>query len=78
VLRETRPTTVLTHTTLDSHPDHAATGRLVIEAWFVAGLKRLAEEDGGPPAQRPSALLHFLHRTRRPADGVRAARLTRV
>lgn len=60
VFRETRPSTVLTHTTLDSHPDHAATGRLVIEAWFVAGLKRLAEEDGGPPARRPAALLHFL------------------
>ena len=60
VLRATRPHTVLTHMPDDPHPDHAATGRLAVEAFFVSGLKRLAEADGGPPATRPSALLHFL------------------
>jgi bacillithiol biosynthesis deacetylase BshB1 len=59
VLRETRPHTVLTHALEDSHPDHAATGRLTREAWYVCGLQRLAELDGGPPAKRPAALLHF-------------------
>jgi bacillithiol biosynthesis deacetylase BshB1 len=60
VMRETRPSTVLAHTLEDRHPDHAATGRLAREAWFLSGLKRLAELDGGPPAARPTRLLHFL------------------
>jgi len=60
VLRETRPETVLTHTTDDRHPDHAATGRLAREAWYLSGLARLAELDGGPPAGRPRRLFHFL------------------
>jgi len=60
VIRETRPETVLTHTLDDRHPDHAATGRLAREAWFLSGLKRLAERDGGPPPARPRRLFHFL------------------
>ncbi len=60
ILRETRPDTVLAHTTEDRHPDHAATGRLAREAWYLSGLQRLAELDGGPPAGRPKRLFHFL------------------
>ena len=60
VLRETRPTTLLTHAPADAHPDHAAAARLALEAFYVSGLKRLAEQDGGPPAGRPRALFHFL------------------
>jgi bacillithiol biosynthesis deacetylase BshB1 len=60
VIRETRPETLVAHTTEDRHPDHAATGKLAREAWFVAGLKRMAEQDGGPPPHRPGRLLHFL------------------
>ena len=59
ILRELRPTTVLTHTTDDTHPDHAATGRLAVEAWYLSGLRRLAELDEGPPPARPRGLLHF-------------------
>jgi bacillithiol biosynthesis deacetylase BshB1 len=60
VMRETQPETVLAHTVDDRHPDHAATGRMAREAWFLSGLRRLAELDGGPPAARPRRLFHFL------------------
>lgn len=60
LFRETRPDVVISHHTEDLHPDHAATGRLVREAWYVAGLARAAERDGGPAAHRPGRLFHFL------------------
>ncbi|MFT5290668.1 MAG: bacillithiol biosynthesis deacetylase BshB1 [Planctomycetota bacterium] len=59
LLREQRPTLLIAHHTVDHHPDHAATGRLAQEAWYLSGLKRLAELDGGPEAKRPRRLLHF-------------------
>ena len=60
VIRESAPDVVLAHHTEDLHPDHAATGRLAREAWYLSGLARLAELDGGPPARRPRRLLHFM------------------
>ena len=59
-MRELAPDLVLTHHVEDLHPDHAAAGRLTREAWYLSGLKRLAEQDGGAPARRPARLLHFL------------------
>lgn len=59
LLREQRPRLLLAHHDEDLHPDHAATGRLAREAWYLSGLKRLAELEGGAPAGRPAALLHF-------------------
>lgn len=60
LLREYAPDVVLAHHTNDLHPDHAACGELARQAWYLSGLKRLAELDGGPPARRPPRLLHFL------------------
>jgi N-acetylglucosamine malate deacetylase 1 len=60
ILRELRPEVVLAHHVEDLHPDHAATGRLARAAWYLSGLGRLAELDGGPPAARPRRLLHFM------------------
>jgi bacillithiol biosynthesis deacetylase BshB1 len=60
VLREHGPDVVLAQHVDDLHPDHAATGRLAREAWYLSGLRRLAELDGGPPARRPRRLLHFM------------------
>ena len=60
VLRELRPDVVFAHHVEDLHPDHAACGKLAREAWYLAGLKRLAELDGGPAARRPPRLFHFL------------------
>lgn len=64
LLREHAPDVVLAHHTEDLHPDHAACGQLAREAWYLAGLKRLAQEAaqaglGDAPARRPKLLLHF-------------------
>jgi len=63
VLREHRPELVVAHHTEDLHPDHAATGRLAAEAWYLSGLKRLAELAGGAEAKRPPRLMHFMGHT---------------
>jgi LmbE family N-acetylglucosaminyl deacetylase len=60
LLRRHRPRVVFAHHTDDLHPDHAASGRIAREAWYLAGLARLAEEAGGPPAHRPARILHFM------------------
>ncbi|MEM7307136.1 MAG: bacillithiol biosynthesis deacetylase BshB1 [Planctomycetota bacterium] len=59
VIRETAPDLVIAHHVDDLHPDHAACGRIAREAWYLAGLKRLASEAGEAPAHRPRRLLHF-------------------
>jgi len=59
-LREVQPHLVLAHHPDDLHPDHAACGRLAREAWYLSGLRRLAELDGGPPARRPARLFHYM------------------
>ena len=51
---------LLCHHTEDPHPDHAASGLLAREAWYLAGLGRLAEEAGGAPAHRPKRIYEFL------------------
>ena len=60
LIREHAPATLLAHYPEDLHPDHAAAGRLARDAWYLSGLRRLAEQDGGPPAVRPRGLYHFL------------------
>lgn len=60
VLREQAPDVLIAHHPTDHHPDHAATGRLAREAWYLSGLKRLAEMDGGGEARRPGRLFHFM------------------
>ncbi len=62
VLRQHRPDLVLAHHPEDLHPDHGACGRLAREAWYLAGLQRLAEktpEHGPAQAHRPRQLFHF-------------------
>ena len=60
ILRETAPDVLIAHHPTDHHPDHAATGRLAREAWYLSGLKRLAEQDGHGAARRPPRLFHFM------------------
>ncbi len=60
ILREHRPEVVFAQHTDDLHPDHAACGRIAREAWYLAGLKRLAEAGGDSAAHRPARLLHFM------------------
>jgi len=60
MLREHKPSIVIAQHTDDLHPDHSATGRLAREAWYLSGLAKLAELDGGPAAARPKRLYHFM------------------
>lgn len=56
-IRALAPRVILAHHDEDLHPDHVAAGRLSREAWYLAGLRRLATPEA--PAHRPSVLLHF-------------------
>lgn len=58
LLRELQPEVLLAHHTEDLHPDHAAAGRIAREAWYLAGLGRLAP--AGQSARRPPRLYHFM------------------
>jgi bacillithiol biosynthesis deacetylase BshB1 len=60
VLREQAPRLVFAQHTEDLHPDHAACGQLAREAWYLSGLARLAERDGGGPARRARFLFHYM------------------
>lgn len=60
VLREHAPRLVLAQHDEDLHPDHAAAGRLAREAWYLSGLARVAERDGGGPPKRARYLFHFM------------------
>ena len=56
LIRETRPRIVLAPYWEDRHPDHEATGRLVKEACFLAGVAKVG--DGEP--FRPKRLFHYM------------------
>ncbi len=60
ILREYQPDVVFAQHVEDLHHDHVACGRLAREAWYLSGLRRLAELDGGPPAKRPRFLFHYM------------------
>ncbi len=55
LLRELRPTTVVTHWLEGRHPDHRHAARLVVESSYLAGLRRL--EAPGEPF-RPTKVVH--------------------
>lgn len=56
-IRALRPRLLLAPLPQDQHPDHAAAGRLVKAAWYLAGIARIAEGTGAP--FRPPRLWHF-------------------
>jgi bacillithiol biosynthesis deacetylase BshB1 len=56
LIRETRPRIVLAPYWEDRHPDHEATGRLVKQACFFAGVAKVGE---GEPF-RPNRLFHYM------------------
>jgi bacillithiol biosynthesis deacetylase BshB1 len=56
VIRRERPRIVLTSYPEDRHPDHARAGRLVADAAFYAGLRKL---ETAQPAHRPQQVLFF-------------------
>ena len=63
ILRTHRPDLVFAHSESDLHPDHIAAGRIARDAWYLCGLRRLAQEAGDPPAPRPRHLLRFMGHT---------------
>lgn len=56
-IRALAPRVILAHHDEDLHPDHVAAGKLARQAWYLAGLQRLATPQA--PAHRPPMLLHF-------------------
>ena len=55
-LRELRPTVVLAPYWEDRHPDHAAAGRMLQEACFLAGVEKF----GTGPAHRPLRIYWYM------------------
>jgi len=60
LFRDHQPDVVLAHHTEDLHPDHAATGTLARQAWYLSGLARLADPSATAPARRPLRIYHFM------------------
>ena len=56
LIRKTKPQIVLAPYWVDRHPDHEATGRLVREACFLAGVGKVGE---GPP-HRPGKICYYM------------------
>jgi bacillithiol biosynthesis deacetylase BshB1 len=56
-IREHKPRIVLLPHGEDRHPDHPATSRIVQEAAFLAGLRRL---DTGQEPHKPAALIYYM------------------
>jgi len=64
LVRETRPRIVLAPYWKDRHPDHAATGKLVQEACFFAGVNKVGE---GHPHRPKQVYYYMLHHPFTPA-----------
>jgi bacillithiol biosynthesis deacetylase BshB1 len=58
VIRNYRPEVILLHYHEDRHPDHEAASRIVREAAFFSGLRKL---DTGQEPHRPLQLVFFMH-----------------
>jgi bacillithiol biosynthesis deacetylase BshB1 len=57
-IRDLRPTIVLLPWAEDRHPDHGAASRIVQDAAFLAGLRKL---DTGQEPHRPAELVYYMH-----------------
>lgn len=56
-IRQYRPKVIIAPWPDERHPDHARTGRLVTDAWFYAGLRRI---ETGLASYRPDAVLYYM------------------
>jgi len=62
-LRKLQPTIVLTNAPEDRHPDHGRAAKLVVEACFLSGLRKIetTDEEGNPQAAwRPKQVYHYI------------------
>ena len=58
-IRRCRPSLVLAPHGSDAHPDHRYAAKIIADAWFVAGLRKMHDDLGD--AWRPNLLVHYLH-----------------
>ena len=61
VLRTLRPRIVLTHPMYCRHPDHTQAAKLVVEACFYSGLRKINTVDASGQSQPPWRPRHVLH-----------------
>lgn len=61
-IRQYRPKVVLANAVSDRHPDHGRAGKLVAEACFLAGLRKIETFLNGEKqeAYRPKAVYHYI------------------
>ena len=61
-IRKYQPELILANSVHDRHPDHAKGAKLVAEASFLSGLRKIETESDGLPQQayRPKMLLHYV------------------
>ena len=57
VIRRYRPSILIAPYPEERHPDHVRTGRLVTDAWFYAGLRKIETD---LPPHRPQAIVYYL------------------
>ncbi len=62
ILRKYQPDIVLANALADRHPDHGRAGRLIADACFLSGLRKIETEWEGVPqdAWRPLRVFHYL------------------
>lgn len=62
VIRKYRPEIVLANALEDRHPDHGRAARLIADAAFFAGLRKIETNDDGRPqeAWRPKYVFHYI------------------
>lgn len=62
ILRQYRPDIVLANALADRHPDHGKAGRLIADACFLSGLRKIETSWEGAPqeAWRPKKVLHYI------------------
>lgn len=73
VLRRYRPNIVLANALSDRHPDHGRAAKLIADACFYSGLRRIEtyEKDGGlQEPWRPRAVYHYIQDHHRRPDFV--------
>ncbi len=61
-IRRYRPRIVIANALEDRHPDHGRGGRLIADACFLSGLRKIQSEDQGTPqeAWRPKRVFHMI------------------
>lgn len=57
VIRRYRPSVLIAPYPHERHPDHVRTGKLVTDAWFYAGLRKIETD---LPPHRPQVVIYYL------------------